>query len=173
MANLTDLKIDWLRGGKSSYPIPMAASQSIYPRSGKFVTAATTGATLTADADTLLSGWVECGPWDYTNKCASTHFLSSGTARATLLNCIRDLTAVFRMPLHYAAAVYITNYADTLIGYLRDIVTSTYQYCDMTNGSVDVLVVVGGKAATAVNVAGSVGDGYVDVMMSPAHAIGV
>lgn len=173
MANTKELKFTHLRGGKSSFPLPMKASVTIYLQSGKFVDMASGYGDLADQDSTYLTGWVESGGWDYTNGAKQDYFLSSATAGAEVLNCIRDLTAVFRMPLHYASATYTTNYADTYIGYLRDIYTSTYQYCDMTNGTDDLVVVVGGLAATAVNAAGSLGDGYVDVMMNPATALGV
>jgi len=175
MANKRELKFTWLRGGKSSFPLPMAASQTIYLQSGKFVDIA--GGTgpygeLADASSTFLTGWVEVGGWDYTNGVKAAYFLSSGTAGATIVNCIRDLTAVFRMPLAYLTATYTTNYAATKIGELCDIYTSTIQYCDVTNSSDDFLVLIGGLAATAAVAAASLGDGYCDVMMNPAKAIG-
>jgi hypothetical protein len=173
MGNAIDLKFDWIRGGKSSFPLPMGASVTIYPQSGKFVDMSGGYGALATASSTYLTGWVECGKWDHTANAEGAAWKASATAGAQLLDCIRDLTAVFRMPLAYLTATYTTNYADTLIGYLRDIYTSTYQYADLTNGTDDFLVVVGGRAATAAVAAGAVGDGYVDVMMNPATALGV
>ena len=173
--NPKELKFSWLRGGKTSFPLPMAASQTIYLQSGKFVDIA--GGTgpygELADANsTFITGWVEVGGWDYTNGVKAAYFLSSGTAGATVVNCIRDASAVFRMPLAYLTATYTENYSATHIGDLRDIYTSTIQYCDLTNSTDDFLVVVGGLAATEAVAAASVGDGYVDVMINPNSMIG-
>ena len=175
------LKFDWLRGGKCSFPIPMGASVQIgtatYPQSGKFVTAAATGAIHSVAASTFLTGWVEVGPEDYTagNNAVHPHFLSSGTALATIVNCIRDLTAVFRMPLVFATATYTTNWAASQVGLYADLDASIagIQQCDLTTATRNVLIGVGGLAATAVNLTSTLGDGYVDVMMNPATSIGV
>lgn len=174
MANARMLKFDWLRGGKVSFPCPMGASVAINPQSGKFVTCAATGAIHSVAASTFLSGWVEVGPWDYTNGAAHAHFLSSGTALATVMNCIRDLTAVFRMPLAYTAAL-TTNWSTAEVGLYCDLLASTagLQQADLTTATRNVLIGVGGLAATAVNTTATLGDGYVDVMMNPATSIGV
>jgi len=173
MGNARMLKFDWLRGGKTSFSLPIGASVTIPVQSGHFVDMSGGYAALATASSTYLTGWVETENWDYTAKAYYAGFKASATAGAQRLNCIRDLTAVFRMPLAYLTATYTTNYADTLIGYLRDIYTSTIQYCDLTNGTDDFLIVVGGLAATATVAAAALGDGYVDVMMSPATALGV
>ena len=178
MANARELKSDWLRGGKSSFPIPLGASVVIGTatgglQTGKFVTAASTGAIHSVAGSTMLTGWVEVGPWDYTNGAAHPHFLSNGTALATVVNCIRDLTAVFRMPLLYTAL--LANWSAAETGLYSDLVASTagLQMADLTTATRNVLIGVGGLAATAVNTSATLGDGYVDVMMNPATSIGV
>ena len=172
MGNARDLKVDWLRGGKCSFPLGLAASVQIYPRSGKFVYTSGGYGTHAAAAATFLIGWVEVGLWDYTNGAKAAYFLAAGTAGATIVNCIRDLTAVFRMPLLYTAS--IANYAVTKNGGYCDLVASTtaIQLADLTTATRNVLIVVGGLEATAVNTSATFGDGYVDVMMNPATTIG-
>jgi len=178
MGNTKTMKFDWLRGGKTSFPLPLGASVQMgtatYPSSGKFVDMSGGYGRHAVAASTYLTGWCEVGQWDYTNGKWVPYFLASGTAGATIVNCIRDLTAVFRMPLCYATATYTTNWADTQIGLYCDLLASTtgIQQCDPTTATRNVLIGVGGLAATAVNLASTLGDGYVDVMMNPATSIG-
>ena len=179
MGNARTLKFDWLRGGKVSFPIPMGASVQMgtatYPQSGKFVTAAATGAIHSVAGSTFLTGWLEAEKYDFAAGAQAAYFKASATALATIQNCIRDLTAVFRMPLCYAAATYTTNWSTAEVGLYCDLLASTtgIQQADLTTSTRNVLIGVGGLAATAVNLSSTIGDGYVDVMMNPATTIGV
>jgi len=177
MSNNMTLKFDWLRGGKCSFALPLGASvqmgSATYPQSGKFVDMSAGYGRHAVAASTYLTGWCEVGQWNYAAGTKIAYFLASATAGATVVNCIRDLTAVFRMPLCYTVAL-TTNWADTQIGLYADLLASTtgLQQCDLTTAVRNVLIGVGGLAATAVNATSTIGDGYVDVMMNPATSIG-
>ncbi len=143
-----------IRGGDSSFPLPMGASEVIKLQSGRFVKNDGSGrGEIAGDGHTTLMGFVEAG--DIT--CSSTE---SGTT----LKCIDDLTAVFRIPVRYRSATYTVNYSDALIGTKHDlVVVSSIQYANLTDASEGTIIIVGGKAATSV----TANDGYVDVRLNP------
>jgi hypothetical protein len=179
MANARTLKFDWLRGGKSSFPLPMGANTVIYMKSGKFVDlVGNVGpyGDLADEGSIFITGWAEVGPWNEDTGVASpTLWHASATAGVSIVNCIRDLTAVFRMPLGFLTATAVTNYAATFIGKMRDIFFggAQIQYVDLTASADNFVIVVGGLASTVVaQVAPLLTDGYVDVMMNPAAALG-
>jgi len=147
-------KYGWIRGGKSSFPLPMGASEVIKAKSGRFVTNDGSGrGEIAGDGDASLMGFVEGGE----QTCSSTE-------GATVLNCIHDVTAVFRLPLAYDNSTYTQNYADSLIGGKYDLVTaSNIQKVNLTTQTEGTVVVVGGKAATSA----TSNDGYVDVRLNP------
>lgn len=155
------IKFGQIRGGHASFPLPMGASEQLYGKSGRFVTNDASGRGEVADEnDTYLMGFVESG----TLTCSSTE-------GATVLNCINDLTAVFRVPLAYDGVTYDRNYSAALLGELCDIVViNGVQYINVSASLKDNVRIVGGKAASAAwtdgGVAGlTLGDGYVDVML--------
>jgi len=155
------LKYGQIRGGHASFPLPMGASEQMYGKSGRFVANDASGRGELADEnDTYLMGFVESG----TLTCSTTE-------GGTVLNCVIDLTAVFRVPLAYDASTYDRNYSSALLGELCDIVVlNGVQYINVSASAVDNVRIVGGKAASAAWTDGSVaglclGDGYVDVML--------
>jgi len=154
-------KFGWIRGGKVSIPLNMGASEVLYAASGRFVTNDASGrGEVAGAASTALQGFVESG--DLT--CSSTE-------GQTVLNCILDLTAVFRLPLAYDASTYDRNYSSALNGELCDlVVVNGIQYANVSASSRDIVRIVGGQAASAAWTDGSVtglrlGDGYVDLML--------
>lgn len=160
-----ETKFGWIRGGKSSYPLPIGDGEYIRGKSGRFVSPdASRYGEIAGAGDLRLMGFVEGGDE-----------LTDGDG-VTILNCIDDVTAVFRLPLAYNAT-YTQNYADTLIGQKRDLVVANrIQYADLTNEVAGTIIVVGGKAASAASIeldAASVvddtvyGDGYVEVRLNP------
>ena len=155
-------KFGWLRGGKSSYPLVMGASEVIRGQSGRFVKPdASRRGEIAGDGHTRLMGFVEGG--DET---------MSSTEGGSTLNCIDDVTAVFRIPLFYDNVTYTQNYAATLNGTKHDLVVlNNIQYANLTDSSEKTIIIVGGKAASAAVTDGAVantlyGDGYVDVRLN-------
>lgn len=148
------LTYDHTGGGKSSYPLPMGASEVIKAKSGRFVKDDGSGrGELAGDGDTRLKGWVESG--DLT---------CSATEGATILNCCDDVTAVYTLPLRYDGVTYTVNYSDALLGKKHDLViVSNVQYANVTHNSEKTIIVVGGKAATSA----SSNDGYLKCRMNP------
>ena len=69
------------------------------------------------------------------------------------MNCIIDLTAVFRIPINSG------TYAVGMIGDTCDIsISSTVQGAQLDASTEDLLIIVGGYSTV-----------YVDVMMNPSH----
>lgn len=159
-----------IRGGNSSFPLPMGASETFYSKSGRFVVNDTSGRGELADEnDTYLMGWVEeAQPADGSGSGGKT---TSSTEGADVFDCINDLTAVFRLPLAYDGSTYDRNYSSALRGKLCDLVViNGVQYANVSASSVDNIRIVGGKAASAAFTDGGVtglclGDGYVDVQL--------
>ena len=158
-----ETKYGWIRGGAQSYPLPMGADEVLYAKSGRFVKNDASGrGEVAGNGHTRLMGWVEAG----NQTCSSSE---SGT----VLKCICDVTAVFRLPLAYFSATYTVNYADSLIGTKHDLVViNGIQYANLTDSDENVIIVIGGKAGSSAVVDGAVagttyGDGYVDVKMNP------
>lgn len=159
-------KFGWIRGGKSSYPLPMGASEYIRGRSGRFVKPDTSRrGEIAGDTHGTIMGFVESGD----QQCSSTEGL-------TILNCIDDLTAIFMIPLAYDTSIYTVNYSASLIGTKHDLVVANrIQYANLVDNSEEVIIIVGGKAATAsasITPASAVndtlyGDGYVLVRINP------
>ena len=163
------LKFGQIRGGHASFPLNMGASEQLYGKSGRFVTNDASGrGEVAGAASQALQGHVESG----TLTCSSTEGL-------TVLNCVLDLTAVFRLPLAYDGSAYTVNYSTALNGELCDLVTiDGVQYVNPTAVSNENVRIVGGKAATTAGTASMLagistatdglclGDGYVDVMIN-------
>lgn len=156
-------KFGWIKGTKSAVPLPMGASEVIRAKSGRFVKPdASRRGEIAGDTHARLMGFVESG--DLT--CNSTE-------GQTILNCIIDINAVFRIPLFYDNSSFTVNYSDILIGTKHDLyVVNDIQYANLTDSDEDVIIIVGGLAATAAVSDGAVadtvyGDGYVDVKLNP------
>jgi len=133
------LKYGWLYGGKVSAPVAMAATQALAAQSGRFVYMVAGAATLCADAVTTVWGFLE----------AHAHTPATGA----MLNCIIDLSAVFRFPVNSG------TYAVGMIGDLCDIsISGTVQGAQLDASTEDLLIIVGGDSTV-----------YVDVMMNPSH----
>lgn len=147
------LEFGWVRGGKSSFPLPMGASEVLKAASGRFVVTDGSGrGEVAGDGDSTLLGFVESG--DLT---------CSATEGRTVLNCIDDLTAVFRVPLRYDGSTYTVNYSTALLGKTRDlIVISDVQYVNLTTYDDDLVVIVGGQAASSA----TANDGFVYVRIA-------
>ncbi len=157
-----------IRGGASSFPLNMGASEVFFSKSGRFVTNDASGrGELATAAATVLQGWVIEGSPD--DGAGGGGLTTSSTEGATKMKCINDLTAVFRLPLAYDGSTYDRNYSTALNGESCDIVViNGVQYCNVSASSKDVVTIVGGKAASAAFTDGAVtgltlGDGYVDV----------
>ncbi len=135
-----DVKYGWIDGGKLSVPVAMAATQALYAQSGRFVYMNAGAATLCADAITTTFGFLE----------AHQHTPATGA----YLNCIIDLTAVFRIPVNSGTFVI------GMVGDFCDISIDTVQGAQLDASTEDLLLVVGGDL---------VNNYYVDVMMNPAH----
>ncbi|HAG51713.1 MAG TPA: hypothetical protein DCL42_10340 [Deltaproteobacteria bacterium] len=132
-----ELKYGHRHGGKVAVPVAMAASQVISAQSGKFVYMNAGAATLNVDGSTTIFGHLE----------AHAHT----PATSAVLNCIVDLTAVFRIPVN--SGTYVVG----MQGDLCDIsISSDIQGAQLDASVEDTLIVVGGSAAV-----------YVDVMMNP------
>ncbi len=134
------LKYGWIYGGKVSAPVAMAATQALYAQSGRFVYMNAGAATLCADAITSIWGFLE----------AHQHTPATGA----LLNCIIDLTAVFRIPVN--SGTYVVG----MIGDTCDISIDTVQGAQLDASTENLLIIVGGDA---------VDNKYVDVMMNPTY----
>ena len=133
------LKYGWIYGGRVAAPVAMAATQALYAQSGRFVYMVAGAATLCADAVTTIWGFLE----------AHAHTPDTGAE----LNCIIDLTAVFRIPINSG------TFAVGMIGDTCDIsISSTVQGAQLDASTEDLLIIVGGYSTV-----------YVDVMMNPSH----
>jgi len=132
------LKYGWLYGGKVSVPVAMAATQALAAQSGRFVYMNAGAATLCADAITTIFGFLE----------AHAHT----PATAAVLNCIIDLTAVFRIPVNSGTFVVgmTGDYCDISI-------SDDIQGAQLDASTENLLIIVGGSSTV-----------YVDVMMNPA-----
>jgi len=158
-----ELKYGHIGGGHASFPLPMGASEIVVAKGGRFVVNDDSGRGEVAGATAVdLMGWVEGN-----ETC-------SATEGATVLNCIFDPSAKYRMPLAYDASSYTVNYASSLLGECCDFaVVNGVQYANPTLSSYDPIVIIGGKAGTsAAWVDGAVedvclGDGYVEVIIKP------
>ncbi|TBR15639.1 hypothetical protein EPO66_05700 [bacterium] len=134
------MKYGWLHGGKVSVPVAMAATQAIAAQSGRFVFMNAGAATLNVDGSASIFGFLE----------AHAHTPATGAE----LNCIIDLTAVFRIPVNAG------TYAVGMIGDYCDIsVANGIQGAQLNASTENTLIIVGGDA---------VDNKYVDVMMNPA-----
>ena len=143
-------------GAMVSIPRGMGASEVIAAQSGRFVVEDGAGYLHIADDnDSEIAGWIEAGA----QTCPATDGAVE-VAFTPAANC----PTVFRVPLRYESATYTINYGITLLGKTCDIIiVSGVQYINLTTADDDCLIVVGGKAASAVGA----GDGYVDVMFNP------
>lgn len=151
------LKYDWIRGGKVSYPCPVGNGEVVNLRSGRFVKTDGSGrAEIAGDGHAALLGFLESGPITATENDAEGKYTR---------NVINDLTAVFRIPLRYENATYTVNYSAAVLGKSCDlVVVEGIQYANLTDGDESTIIIVGGQAASAV----AVNDGWVDVMLNPA-----
>lgn len=133
------LKYGWLRGGKLSCEVAMAATQALAAQSGRFVYMNAGAATLCADAITTVFGFLE----------AHAHTPATGA----YLNCIIDLTAVFRIPIN--SGTFVVG----MIGDTCDIsISGAIQGAQLDASTEDLLVIVGGYSTV-----------YVEVMMNQNH----
>lgn len=131
------LKYGWIRGGKTSVPV-VCAAQTFTAASGKFVYMSD-GAATQIDSVATIFGFLE----------SEAQTVTAGE----VLNCIIDLTAVFRIPINAAG-----TYAAGMIGDLADLTLSgSVQGAILTAPSYNNVVIVGGDDDN---------DNYVDVMMS-------
>ncbi len=152
------LKYGWIAGGKTAVPIPIGLSEVIRARSGRFVEKDASGRAEIADQTTdNLIGHLECEEIEAADNDAEGKY--------TRNLCI-DPSAVYRLPLRYETTTYNVNYSAALLFKSCDIVVTDgdIQWADL-KGNVDknLLIIVGGKAATGVGL----DDGYVDVMINP------
>jgi len=135
-----DLKYGQILGGNVSVPVPMVASQVVSAQSGRFVFMVAGAATLNVDGSTSIFGFLE----------SHAHTPTVGD----LLNCVIDLSAVFRIPVNSG------TYAVGMIGDSCDIsVSSSIQGAQLDASVEDTLIIVGGD---------EVNNYYVDVRMNPA-----
>ena len=134
-----DLKYGWRKGGKLAVEVAMVASQVVSAQSGRFVFMVAGAATLNVDGSTTIYGSLE----------SHAHTPATGA----LLNCIIDLTAVFRIPVNSG------TFAIGMIGDWCDIsISSNIQGAQLDASVENTLMVVGGDLTD---------NYYVDVMMNP------
>lgn len=135
----TQLKYGWLRGGKVSVPVAMAASQQLVAASGRFIYMNAGAATLCVDGTSTIFGGIESE--------AETPSTSEEK------NCVIDLTAVFRIPVNSG------TYAVGMVGDLCDIsVSSTIQGAQLDASTENLLCVIAGDTTN---------NAWCDVMMDP------
>jgi len=148
------LEFGWVRGGKSSFPVHMGASEVLKAASGRFIVNDASGrGEVAGDGSASLMGFVESG--DLT--CSTTE-------GRTELNCIDDVTAVFRIPLRYDGSTYTVNYSTAIDGTMHDlVVVSSIQYANITDADEDLIIIIGGQAATST----TANDGFVYCRMNP------
>lgn len=158
-------KYGHIHGGKVSVVVPMGADEVLRAKSGRFLVNDASGrGEIAGDGSLTIMGFAESG--DLT--CSS----SEGDEGGTKVNCIIDITAIFRIPLFYDNSSYSVNYSVSLYGTKHDLVLKNQiQYANLTDNDEETIIIVGGLAATAATVDGAVadtvyGDGYVDVMMN-------
>lgn len=139
------MKYGYIAGGKTAVPVPMAASQTIIPQSGKFVYMNGGAATLCTDANAYIFGHLEAGIGDNAS--------SRDTTAGEYLNCIIDLSAVYRIPVN--SGTYVVG----MIGDKCDIsISGNTQGAQLDASAENLLIVVGGDADD---------NNYVDVMVNP------
>lgn len=151
---MEDVKYGYLGGGTMGFAYGMSASLRLYDLSGHFIYNDGNYGSLIDDGEDAIMGWA-----------LSHEQICSTTDGGTSLWVICDLTAVFRLPLVYESATYTTNYSASLLArtadlYLRD---TYYQCVNLATSTDEPIIIVGGKAATAV----AVDDGYIDCMINP------
>lgn len=157
VATNQDLKYGWIRGGKTSIPVPIGSGEVISAKSGRFMKNDGSGRAEVMSADAT--------PWGFLESEAIAAADNDSEGKYTR-NLIVDLTAVFRIPLRFESATYTTNYSAALLGKSFDLVViSTIQYADLRASGDDPVMIVGGKAASA---AGA-NDGWIDCMINPAN----
>lgn len=136
---MKQLKYGQIGGGRRAVPVAMAASQALAAASGRFVYMNAGAATLNADGVGSIFGFLE----DY----ARTPTVGD------IVNCVIDLTAVFRIPINSG------TYAVGMIGDQCDIsISSGIQGAQLDASVENTLTVVGGDADD---------NEWVDVMMTP------
>lgn len=152
--NKNDLKAMKIKGPGVGIPCSMGASEVITAWSGKFVKNDGSGRMeIAGDGNAELAGWVELPA----QTCSSTE----GATKGVLYNNPCD---VFRLPLRYDNSTYDRNYSDALFGETCDLVViSNVQYANLSTSTEDVIIIVGGQAASSA----TANDGYVDVMLNP------
>jgi len=153
MQDGVQLKYGQISGGNQGFPIDITDAEAMAAQSGRFLFRNTsTGYGEIADTTDAIIGHAESA------IVASTSGLR--------VNCVNDLTAVFRIPLIYDASTYTVNYSKAIIGEACDLkVSGGKQYANPTQASTKSLLIVGGKAATGTDIVSN--DGYLDVMINP------
>lgn len=138
------LKYGWLKGGKTSVPVEMLASQVMKAQSGRFINITSAGyGEVFDDQDTA-----EC--FGFAEAPEET---SSATSGNTVYNVIVDLTAIFRIPIDTGTYV-LGMFGDTCdIG-----VTSDVQGAYLTGSTSDTVIIVGGDITN---------QNWIDVMINP------
>jgi len=127
-----DLKYGWVRGGKVSTPVPLAASQTFKAQSGRFVYLDGSGhATVADDGANELFGFAE-----------ESERTSSSTAALESANVIVDPSAVFRIPV--AAGTYVITMRGKTCDILID--ASGIQGADLTANADEVFIIIDGDA---------------------------
>lgn len=140
---MKQLKYGWIAGGKTAVPVPMASSQTIVDQSGKFVHMNDGAATLCADAKAYIFGHLEVGTEDGSITPSSGDYL----------NCIIDVSAVFRIPVN--SGTYVVG----MIGDKADLsIDTNVQGAQLDASAENLVIVVGGDADD---------NNFVDVMMNP------
>ena len=143
-------KFGHVRGGKVSSPITMTDAEVINTQSARFITNNAGAGELADASDDYIIGFVESGNVSSTSD--------------EQVNNIHDLTAVFMVPFLYDGSGYAVNYSSALKYTTRDIVrVSNVQYIDLATSTKSHVLVVNGRAASAVSAA--INDGYVEVMI--------
>jgi len=152
--SVLDLKFGWIRGGKASFSILMTDAEAVAAQSGRFLTRnASTGYAEIADTTESIIGFAEAG-----GDIASTS--------SQRVNCIFDVTAVFRIPLIYDNSSYTVNYSSALMFEGCDFkVSGGVQYANPTSASTKSIIIIGGKAATGTSIVAT--DGYIDCIINP------
>lgn len=139
---MEDFKYGLIRGGHASTPVPLAASQVIKWKSGRFVNLDGSGnAVISVAGANEIFGHIE-----------ESERTSNATAALELAKCIVDPSAVYRIPIDTG------TYVAAMRGKTCDIgVTSSIQGADLTANTDKVLVVIDGDL---------VDNNWVDVMIN-------
>lgn len=127
------VKYDTLMEKGIAFDVPVAASQTIYKRSGKFVKLdASERADLADSGDTELFGWAMVGG----------DFTSSSTAGGSKISV--DLRTEIIHEIPYDDTTVTEAQLAAILGKTCDlIVTSGYQYVDIGESNEDVVQIVG------------------------------